>query len=63
MTESCFFGSARKQDLGIYLFTENYGRNKLRHGIPAARPSPIPAAGRAIFFMVPREPEKEEDDK
>ena len=63
MTESCFCGFAPKQDVDLYHFTESYGRNKLRHGIPAARPSPIPAAGRAIFFMVPREPEKEEDDK
>ena len=63
MTESCFCGVCPKQDLGIYLFTENYGRDKLRHGIPAARPSPIPPTGKANFFMVPQEPEKEEDDK
>ena len=63
MTESCFCGFAPKQDVGLYHFTENYGRDKLRHGIPAVRPSPIPMAGKAIFFMVPQEPEKEEDDK
>ena len=31
MTESCFCGFAPKQDVGLYHFTENYGRDKLRH--------------------------------
>jgi hypothetical protein len=30
---------------------------------PLSGRPPFPTAGKAIFFMVPQEPEKEEDDK